>query len=319
VPGSRSKLGVVLEQRDCPMMEPRTVAVVLNFRTACETVQAVQTLAASCSPVAATIVVDNASGDGSATLRANLGDAHLVQAERNDGFAAGCNQGIREAMRLGADRILLLNSDARVLPDALGALELALDQNPHVGIVGPRVVERADPGVVQSLGMRYTLTTGRMRHHGFGRRYDALTTPALREVDGVSGCAMLVRRAVFEQVGLFFEDYFFGFEDLDLCLRARAAGFATACVGSSVVAHEGSVSIGRASAQRIYYATRNHLLLAARISPPGPPVSHWIRTTSIVVLNLVFVLTRSEVPRREGLSAFRRALADHRARRYGRG
>jgi GT2 family glycosyltransferase len=301
-------------------MERRTIAIVLNYRTARETVQAVQTLAASRSAVAATIVVDNASGDASvATFRAELGNAHLIEAAQNDGFAAGCNQGIREAMRRGADRILLLNSDARVKPDALSALELALDQNPRVGIVGPMVVERADPGVVQSLGMRYTLTTGRMRHHAFGRRHDGLTVPALREVDGVSGCAMLVRRAVFEQVGLFFEDYFFGFEDLDLCLRARASGFATACVGSAVVAHEGSVSIGRASPQRIYYATRNHLLLAARISRPGLSVARSLRIVSIVALNLAFVLTRARVPRLKGLSAFRRALADHRAGRYGRG
>jgi GT2 family glycosyltransferase len=166
--------------------------------------------------------------------------------------------------------------------------------------------------------MRYTRTTGRMRHHAFGRQHDALTVPALREVDGVSGCAMLVRREVFEQVGLFFEDYFFGFEDLDLCLRARAAGFATACVSSAVVAHEGSVSIGRASPQRIYYATRNHLLLAARISSPGSSVARALRTASIAAFNLAFVLTRARVPRHEGLSAFRRALADHRARRYGR-
>jgi GT2 family glycosyltransferase len=301
------------------MIQPRTVAIVLNFRTASETVQAVQTLTASPSPVAATIVVDNASGDGSvATLRAQLGDAQLVQADRNDGFAAGCNRGIREAMRLDADRILFVNSDARVRPDALGALERALDENPHVGIVGPMVVERADPRMVQSLGIRYTFATGRMRHHGFGRPYDALMVPALREVDGVSGCAMLVRRAVFDRVGLFFEDYFFGFEDLDLCLRARTAGFVTACVGSAIVPHEGNVSIGRASPLRVYYATRNHLLLAARVSPSGPPVARWLLTASIAALNLAFVLTTTQVPRREGLSAFWRGLADHRARRYGR-
>jgi GT2 family glycosyltransferase len=300
-------------------MEPRTVAVVLNFQTACETVQAVQTLTGSRSTVAATIVVDNASGDGSvAMLRAQLGDAHLVEADRNDGFAAGCNRGIREALRLGADRILFLNSDARIRPEALGALERTLDENPRVGIVGPMVVERADPRMVQSLGIRYTFATGRMRHRGFGRPYDALTVPGLREVDGVSGCTMLVRRAVFDRIGLFFEDYFFGFEDLDLCLRARTVGFVTACVGSVAVPHEGSVSIGRASPLRIYYATRNHLLLAARLSPPGPSVARWIRTASIVALNLAFVLTTREVPRREGLRAFRRALADHGAGRYGR-
>ena len=82
-------------------MEQRTIAVVLNYQTAGETVQAVQTVAASCSPVAATIVVDNASGDGSvATLREELTDTCLIEAPENDGFAAGCNQGI-ETMRLG--------------------------------------------------------------------------------------------------------------------------------------------------------------------------------------------------------------------------
>ena len=301
-------------------MERRTVAVVLNYRTARETVQAVHTLSASRSPVASTIVVDNASGDESvATLRAELDGATLIEAERNDGFAAGCNQGIRQAMRLGADRILLLNSDARLDPDALGALERALDDHSHVGIVGPVVVERADPQIVQSLGMRYGVTTGRMRHHGFGRRYDAQAIPALREVDGVSGCAMLVRRAVFERIGLFFEDYFFGFEDLDLCLRARAAGLATACVGDAVVPHEGNASIGRASPQRIYYATRNHLLLAARNSPTELSLVRWLRAASIAGLNLAFVLTTRQIPAREGLFAFMRGVADYRAGRYGRG
>src|SRR5688500_1374882 len=178
------------------VMERRTVAVVLNYRTARQIVQAVQTLAASHSRPVATIVVDNASDDGSIeTLRAALGDAQLVETAQNDGFAAGCNHGIREAMRVGADCIFLLNSDASIEPEALGALERALDENPHVGIVGPLVVERDDPHVVQSLGMRYTAATGRMRHHGFGRRRNTLTVPVLREVDGVSGCAMLIRRA----------------------------------------------------------------------------------------------------------------------------
>jgi GT2 family glycosyltransferase len=300
-------------------MERRTVAVVLNYRTARETVQAVHTLSASRSPVSSTIVVDNASGDDSiATLRAGLEGAMLIEAQRNEGFAAGCNQGIREAMRLGATRILLLNSDARLDPEALGALELALDDHPHLGIVGPVVVERGDPRIVQSLGMRYSPITGRMRHHGFGRQYDAQAIPALREVDGVSGCAMLVRQTVFERIGLFFEDYFFGFEDLDLCLRARAAGFATACVGAAVVPHQGNASIGRASPQRIYYATRNHLLLATRVSPRGSSVLRRLRAASIASLNFAFVLTTRQIPAREGLSAFVRGLADYRSGRYGR-
>jgi hypothetical protein len=222
-------------------------------------------------------------------------------------------------MQRGADRILLLNSDARLEPHALGALERALDENAHIGVAGPVVVERANPRIVQSLGMRYDRTTGRMRHRGFRRPYDEQSIPALREVDGVSGCAMLIRRSVFERAGLFFEDYFFGFEDLELCLRAQAAGFMTACVGAAVVLHEGNLSIGRASPRRIYYATRNHLLLAARISPQGSAIARWLRAASIVGFNLAFVLTTSEIPARKGLMAFVRGVRDYRTGRYGRG
>jgi GT2 family glycosyltransferase len=156
-----------------------------------------------------------------------------------------------------------------------------------------------------------------MRHDGFGARVETLTPFERRDVDGVNGCAMLIAREVFERIGLFTEEYFFGFEDLDFCLRARQAGLRTACVGGAVVLHEGSASIGRASPRRLYFATRNHLLLARRSGPPRSPAGRWLQTTSILGLNLMSVLLTSDVPRLQGLSAFVRGARDHFAGRHG--
>ena len=296
-----------------------TVAVFLNYRTPRDTIRAVRSLQESESKPAAIVVVDNASGDGSRELiESSLRDIQLIVAERNGGFSDGCNIGIRAALARGARRVLLLNSDTLVPPDMLGILERALDADPRVGIVGPVIVAMNDPGQVQSMGIAYIESTGRMRHHGYGtRRSPAAAVP--RDVDGVSGCAMLIRRELIERIGLLTEDYFFGFEDLDFCLRARAAGFRTACIDAATVLHEGSVSMGRQSGERIYFATRNHLLLARRFGGHRSALSRWFQVGAIMALNLAYALKASDVPRRAGLAAFVAGVRDYFGGRSGAG
>lgn len=295
-----------------------TIAVVLNYRTPYETIAAVRSLHTSGSAISTIIVVDNASDDGSAQMLAReLPHVRLILADMNAGFSSGCNIGIREALRLGASRVLLLNSDVVAPPDAIGLLERALDRDASLGIVGPVLASQSDPNEIQSLGIKYRAATGRMRHEGYGTRRTKLAPFERHDVDGVSGCAMMIRREVFERMELLAEEYFFGFEDLDFCLRARAAGFATACIGAAVVLHEGSVSIGRVSAQRIYFATRNHLLLAERFRSSPSLLARCLQTTAVLAFNLAHVLVTSEVPRLRGLRGFIRGVRDHFAGRYG--
>jgi len=296
-----------------------TVAVTLNHQTPQATARAVESLRQVCPPVAAIVIVDNGSRDDSVQRLRNLEGVHLIEADDNRGFSAGCNIGIRAALARGADRVFLLNSDALVFEDTIALMERALAEHPRIGIVGPAVLDRAAPDTVQSLGIRYDRATGRMRHHGYRSSRHAGGSNLPRIVDGVSGCAMLVRREVFEATGWLAEEYFFGFEDLDLCLRARAAGFLSACVESAAVLHEGSLSIGRGSALRSYFATRNHLLLASRVSAHRPLVARGILAMTVAAFNLAHVLVAAEVPRLEGLRGFAHGLRDHLAGRYGPG
>ena len=301
---------------------PRLAAVVLNYRTPRETLLAVRSLESSERPVDEILVVDNASGDGSAAwLRERLpGGVRLLRTERNLGFSGGSNAGIRAALEGGAERVLLLNGDAMAAADCAGRLEEALDaarsDGIDAGIAGATLLAANDPSRIASRGMDFSPLTGRMRHPDTGRLYDRRAVPQPRRVAAVSGCGMLVERRIFAAAGLLDEDYFFSFEDLDFCLRAARAGFATLAVGDAVVYHHGGRSIGPASPRRLYFAARNHLL-AARRGVPLHPLLEIPRTKMIIALNLAFAALVERVP--GGVRAVVRGVFDYLRGRYGDG
>lgn len=309
-----------------PRTAPRTAAVVLNYRTPDETFLAVRSVLASRQPFDDVIVVNNDRGDGNLNVggpfQGRPGGAEspalqIVGTGRNLGFSGGMNVGIRDALSRGADRILLVNSDVIVPPDCLERLGRCLDAAPGTGIAGPVVLARSEPDLIASLGMSYASPSGRMRHRGFGTRVAFGQVVAGGAVDGVSGCLMLVKREVFEAVGLLDEDYFFSFEDLDFCLRARRAGFATVLATDAVVYHEGGRSMGADSPRRLYFAARNHLLLARRAAPQSGRFASLGRAVSIVMLNLAHAALSRGGPLLARLSAVARGTRDYVAGRFG--
>jgi GT2 family glycosyltransferase/glycosyltransferase involved in cell wall biosynthesis len=294
---------------------PNIAGLILNYRTPEQTWLAARSLQTSRNPPRHIIIVDNGSGDGSAQrLRGTLGSVRVVESPGNGGFSAGCNIGIREALASGADYILLVNSDAVLAPDAILYLAAAMSRHPELGIAGPILLSREEPDHVASAGISFSRRTARMRHRGAGRRLAALQPAAVTFVDAVSGCVMLIRREVIERVGVLDEAYFFSFEDIEFCLRARESGFRTACVQEALAYHEGGRTIGRRSARRIYFATRNHLRLAARQCDSR---GRALRTALVLGLNAAYVLVSPEVSLLSGASAMLRGAWHHARGRYG--
>ena len=292
-------------------------AVVLNYRTADDTALAVLSLQAGNTPVSPVIVVDNGSDDDSLQRLRSLAGVEVLALPANVGFSAGCNAGIARALESGAAAVLVVNSDVIVPPDTPGALRAALDADESFGIIGPVIRMRSDPGRVESAGIDYSQRTGRMRLRANGLALSSLPPFGVQPVDAVSGCAMLVKRQVFQRAGMFADDYFFGFEDLDLCLRARTHGFRTACVGTTFVLHEGQRSIGRMSGRRTHYATRNHLLLSTRHPAGSSRIETGVRLSSVLALNLAHALRGTEVSRLTALSGCVRGVRDFLAGRFG--
>jgi GT2 family glycosyltransferase len=289
--------------------------VVLNYRTPEQTWLAVRSLQTSLTRPSAVIVVDNGSGDGSVdAFRSTLEGVEILETGANLGFSGGSNAGIRRALERGMDFVLLVNSDAVLAPDMLDRLLDAASADPGAGILAPVLLSREEPDHIASAGIVFSFRTGRMRHRGAGLPLSLLPPAAVMPVDAVSGCVMLIRREVFEQAGLLDDDYFFSFEDIDFCLRARAAGFGVACVQDALAYHEGGRTIGRRSSRRVYFATRNHLRLARAVCGPG---GHRLRAAGIVALNLAYVLVAPEAPLVGGLAAVARGAWHHVTGHYG--
>jgi len=298
----------------------RLAAIVLNYGTPDDSWLAVRSLARSRRPVDDVIVVDNDVAPGCEARIAACGHpVRYHRTGRNLGFAGGMNVGITMALERGARLVLLMNSDAVVMPETVGIVEEAIGRSPEAaglrrGIVAPRLVARSAPDVVLSDGMRFDERTGRFRHILPGGIQPAGAPE--RVVHAVSGCVMLVHADLFTAIGLFDEPYFFSIEDLDFCLRARQAGFVSVVTRATTALHEGSRSIGARSTQRLYYAARNHLRLAARVAPlpPGPRMA---RSASIVALNVAHAMTSRGGTMRSRVAAVLRGTRDHFRGRYG--
>ena len=175
-------------------------------------------------------VVDNASTDGGmALVRERWPEVQTIALDRNRGFAAGNNAGIRAT---SGDLLLLLNSDTLAQPGAIDVLAGRLLTNAGLGAVGPRLVDGSGR-VELSFGPMIS-PFGEMKQKIVGALYDLGVGPVVswverittteHDVDWVSGACLMVRRADAEAVGLLDERFFLYTEDVDFCAQLRARG-----------------------------------------------------------------------------------------------
>jgi GT2 family glycosyltransferase len=218
----------------------RTAAVVVSWEGGDVTARCVASLLAQDAPPAEIVVVDNASG---APERHRLADAwrdeprvRVLFLDDNRQFVGGLNAGARAAFAGGADRVLLLNNDTVLAPDALRLLGAALDADPAAGVAGPRIMDMRDRSYVLSAGERHSVALLCVPRTLL--RYRRRTRSPYR-TRGIMGCATLVTRACFEAVGGYTDAIEVYYEEVDFCLTARARGFAIVVVPEAVVWHDG--------------------------------------------------------------------------------
>jgi len=212
-------------------------AIVLNYRSADQTLQAVRSISETlCGENAEIIVVDNASRDGSAhTIRTAYPQARVIELSANLGFAAGMNAGIREAC---GDYLLLLNSDVEALPGALDAMLSYARAHADVGLTAPLLIDdrgnAARSLLVQPTVWRVLLPMlGKLRYNRWRGRIAAEPM----DVEATEGAAILVSRTAIDKAGLLDEDFFFYHEIVEWCLRIRDAGFRVVLVPSARMKH----------------------------------------------------------------------------------
>jgi GT2 family glycosyltransferase len=216
----------------------------------------------------------------------------------NRGFAGGMNAGVQRAAEQGCDRFLLLNNDAVLEPGCLERLAGALD-DASLAAVGPLILRAAD-GRVESRGIDVDARLGRVRLLGHGS--EPPPEAAVTEAPALSGAVMMISRLAFERVGALDEDYFLSFEDVDWCLRARRAGFRLAVRLDARARHEGSLTQGRRSPERLYYAARNHVRLVERHGLIAGVPSR-LRPLVVLALGVAHALRQRDVGRAQAAAA----------------
>lgn len=264
------------------MSGPGVRIVIVNYRTGRLVVECLRSLAAEVEqvPRLRTVVVDNASADESlevirgAIEREGWDWVEVLPLELNGGFAAGNNAGIRAGLAEGIppDYFMLLNPDTLVRPGAIRQLVDFMERTPRAGIAGSRIED--EHGVVQRAAHRMPSPVGELVQSArFGPvtrlldRWNVSPLPPERQeaCDWVSGAAMMVRRDVFARAGLLDEEFFLYFEEVDLCCRARSAGWQVWYVPSSHIVHiEGSatgIAESRRRRGRFWYESRRRFFV----------------------------------------------------------
>ncbi len=232
--------------------------IVVNWNLRQDTVLCLESLIAAGMPVERIIVVDNGSTDGSARiLRERFGPSlSLIESRENLGFARGNNLGLGYALNHGAHWILLVNNDTHVAPTFLSELTRAVESDQQFAIYSPLILYHDSPRRIWYLGDR--LVPGLLFTHSLYRNQnDRAEWPALLPVDFVTGCGMLIKRQVFEKVGLFDPTLFMYAEDVDFCWRARQVGFRLAAVPRAKMWHKVASSSNRDRPMSRYRRMRN--------------------------------------------------------------
>ena len=245
--------------------EPRVAVVVVSWNSREDLPRCLRSLEASSLPLEI-VVVDNASADGSAGVaRTALPSARVIEAGANLGFGRASNLGWRAT---SAPYVLFLNPDAEVAPTAIEVMAGVLDTRPQVGIVGPRT-RNADGTPQLSFGPDLTpLSEWRQRRlvrgvrardpHVFGQ-VESLSARE-HEPAWVSASCLLTRRPLLERLDGFDERFFLYEEDVDLCVRARLAGFRVLFMPAAQVTHGLGRSMERAGGRARDEYDRSHLL-----------------------------------------------------------
>jgi GT2 family glycosyltransferase len=206
-------------------------------------------------------LVDNASSDSTVAQVEQCGDmrVRVIRNDDNVGFAQANNQGTRAALESGCDFVLFINNDTEFAPELLENLVAALRQS-SCHMVAPKIVFYDKPQMIWSAGGGFSPVKGYAGFHYGVRQIDVGQYDQQRTVDHAPACCLLIRREVFQRIGLLDERYFAYHDDTDFCYRAKRAGLTILYYPSAKLLHKASsLTGGEDSVFSVRFRTRNQI------------------------------------------------------------
>lgn len=244
------------------MSSPIKIAIViLNYNGTSDTLECLRSIYQMDYEHFAVIVIDNGSKqDPKDLLLKSFPKIQFIQNFKNLGFAEGSNIGIKRALDLGYDYVLLLNNDTKVDAQMLSAFARAIKRNSNVGIFGGKILRYYEPSITDHFGGFFSQKKGDFVSFGSNAKVDDPKYSSSIEVEYVCGCLMLIKREVIETIGFLEKDFFLLWEEADFAFRAKRAGFSIYALPDAKVWHKISVSFEGGKIHSDYYWWRNRLL-----------------------------------------------------------
>jgi len=243
------------------------------------------------------VVNDGSPSDDISYRCSQLPHVRCIDTSEHLGFAAAANRGIEECL---GDYILLLNDDAVIEEGCLEALQAALDSDPTVGFVTPRVARHSDQRIVDSAGHGMT-RSGYSFNFGAGMPAGQALAGS-QYVMGAPGAVVMYRRSMLTEVGFFDEDFVWYLEDLDLSFRAQLWGYRCLYVATAVARHRGQASSGALyTREKVFRTARNTVATLLKNMPKRLLCKNSLRIARFLVLQQLYHLSRT----RQGAAYFR--------------
>jgi GT2 family glycosyltransferase len=269
---------------------PLVVSIVVNYGGLDDTRQCVASVLASSYEHHSVVVVDNASpsGDADRLLAEFGGRVRVIASRENLGYGGGANLGLRWALDHGAAYAWVLNNDTVVDPGCIEMLVDGMESNPGLGVLSPQILCAVGPDAPSGVwfsGGSLQLGKARARHSR-----QRLTGTSIAATEFVTGCAMFVRCSALTGTGLFWEPLFLYWEDVDLSVRMRRAGWKLGVVPNALIQHRVHGSIGAWTQD--YYYFRNALIVVRRCGSRSAAITGLYYLTAGVVRRWARALCR---------------------------
>ena len=276
------------------MSSPKVAIIILNWNGKYYTIECIESLKKIIYLNYEIILVDNGSKDDSVKcLKDRYPDIKIIINKKNLGFAEGNNIAIKAILKNKYVRyIALLNNDTKVEPYWLEELISVAESDKKIGACQSKILSMSDPSILDAVGISIS-KNGEAIQEGYKTR-DVGQYEQVREIFGPCAGAVLYRREMLSKIGLFDEDFFAYYEDVDIAFRARFAKWKCAYVPKSIVYHAHSGTLGKKSSLKFYFLTRNEYYYKIKNLPTDILIRFFIKRPIVLIFIILKFIKKKE-------------------------
>ena len=264
----------------------KIMIILLNYNNYRDTIECINSIKQNTSEnnfIYEIVVVDNKSTNESLSELKKIEGITLIQASENAGFSAGNNIGIKYAIKNKSEYILLLNNDTIITKNSINKMFLELKKHTDIEIISARIMYWDNKNLINCCGGEIDYFKGTAVIYGKGKEYKE-ANQEFTYTKFVTGCCMLMKTSLVEEIGFLPEEYFMYYEDVDFCAKVQQKGYKIGVCLSSIIYHkESAASGGGESPFAIEWNTRNRIIFINKYKCYGILTKLFFYSTRIIV------------------------------------